>query len=673
MKTLSFSFLILFISSLTFSSYAHATDLFPMKKGDKWGYINKGGKWVIPAKYQYVFPFSEKRALFQQDGLWGMLDAKGREILPPKYYLNTGSINFTKADPEPMVDYFSEGFIPLAKSYGQFTLFDKKGKPLNTFPYQTVRPAYSGWMAFRSRELSGYMDKTGAVVLSLPSYQEIGNFHDNRALLKKDFFDNFGFINKKGEVVIEPVFHEAKAFSEGLAAVKKEVFDGYGFIDTMGNWVIEPQYNWADRFSEGLAPVGKGDSTYFINKENQVVIPDMVEGQKIWHAQPFHNGLALVKLCPKGEPASIPIEGYSRGYNNVMYAYIDHNGQIIYQEPLADLRQKQAAIKAERIAERAEYEIRKKEEQAREAAKQQRLKASLEGCPPYQSFGDSSAPHYVEISRFGYVSRFYFSHILIAGSSPQDFEFHFPKISSSDQQSYIQFESININQSFFGRLEAKLKGYSKEGFECALIDETKKPITSISDFWSRGTVDSFSVNLPDQPGPDFWKGDIHFTSAYDEFHLVFHINSPEIHHYAVEDTMDKGWVLSEGFDADEGKVKLSVAGLEARLDATQRLAIDYQAGDRSGWSASGGLWVENFTGDGSYYGFRRVSVIQVEGFEKEVMTVKVYSIPQLPENEGHLSGEEEVDAASIVVREEDLEEVFILKTNMILRLDSLNK
>lgn len=49
---------------------------------------------------------------------------------------------------------------------------------------------------------------------------------------------NVGYINKSGEVVIEPQFRKADSFSEGLAAVEKD--KQWGYINTSGNWVVEP-------------------------------------------------------------------------------------------------------------------------------------------------------------------------------------------------------------------------------------------------------------------------------------------------------------------------------------------------------------------------------------------------------------------------------------------------
>lgn len=51
-------------------------DLAAVKQNNKWGYINKNGEWVIPAKYQKVTRFSEGTAAVLQGNEWFFINKK---------------------------------------------------------------------------------------------------------------------------------------------------------------------------------------------------------------------------------------------------------------------------------------------------------------------------------------------------------------------------------------------------------------------------------------------------------------------------------------------------------------------------------------------------------------------------------------------------------------------
>lgn len=68
----------------------------------------------------------------------------------------------------------------------------------------------------------------------------------------------WGFINRRGEIVIAPQFDGSYyRFSEGLAAV--ELKGKWGYIDRRGKWVIQPQYQGAEGFKHGIAAVRVGE------------------------------------------------------------------------------------------------------------------------------------------------------------------------------------------------------------------------------------------------------------------------------------------------------------------------------------------------------------------------------------------------------------------------------
>ncbi len=80
----------------------------------------------------------------------------------------------------------------------------------------------------------------------------------------------WGYVDKSGEVIIEPQFTFTRSFSEGLAAV--QIGEKWGYIDSSGRLVIPAQFEAAGSFSEGLARVALGGLYGYINKNGIMVI-----------------------------------------------------------------------------------------------------------------------------------------------------------------------------------------------------------------------------------------------------------------------------------------------------------------------------------------------------------------------------------------------------------------
>jgi hypothetical protein len=88
-------------------------------------------------------------------------------------------------------------------------------------------------------------------------------------------YDKSGYIDKTGKVIIEAKFDETQDFSEGLGAARVGSFNNgkWGYIDETGKLIIDTIYNFASQFSQGLAMVGKDGKFGFINKTGKIVIP----------------------------------------------------------------------------------------------------------------------------------------------------------------------------------------------------------------------------------------------------------------------------------------------------------------------------------------------------------------------------------------------------------------
>lgn len=129
----------------------------------------------------------------------------------------------------------------------------------------------------------------------------------------------YGYVNQKGELVLNTQFDEANEFYEGLAAVN--LYGKWGFINKRGKFIIQPQYNRVGDFHEGRAYVVhlkeeyRDGSTYvtsnvaYIDRHGKIVIPYYESGLYFYD---FSSGLT------------------AKQYGDSTYcSYMDKNGNLV--------------------------------------------------------------------------------------------------------------------------------------------------------------------------------------------------------------------------------------------------------------------------------------------------------------------------------------------------------
>jgi hypothetical protein len=252
------------------------TDLYPVPVGGKVGFIDGSGTMVIEPRQMDNLPtFSEGIATVFVDGKAGFIDAMGEYLVEPSY---------------EGASHFSEGLA----------------------------------VAYQATDHIIYIDKTGQTAIDVPGMVEGRDFSEGLTVFGAtiDFGTKYGYMDKKGSVVIAPQFVYADDFSDGLAAVATGN-DGWGYIDMTGAWVVEPAFTGAKPFSEGLAAVSLGDRNgwgYIDRTGAWVVEPRFAQ------AQPFSEGLASVELPPDSTAGSADSGGF---------AFIDYTGKLAIDSTFA--------------------------------------------------------------------------------------------------------------------------------------------------------------------------------------------------------------------------------------------------------------------------------------------------------------------------------------------------
>jgi hypothetical protein len=244
-----------------------------------YGYADKTGNMVLPAKYEVALPFHNGRAYVLFREKWGVIDTKGNWIFAPvlEWPDELSFINFDYGnDGRQYYNYnsdrssgafsFNEGVGCIYK-YGYYGFIDSTGKIIAAPVYDEVKPFVNGLAAVRHNGYWGYIDKTGKEIIPM-KYLSAGSFSPEGLACVgvapekssgeetyEGYEDPFyGYIDKKGNWAIKPKFTEANDFSGGYAAVSTD-YEKSGYIDKSGKFIIPPKYDYASNFEYGFALV----------------------------------------------------------------------------------------------------------------------------------------------------------------------------------------------------------------------------------------------------------------------------------------------------------------------------------------------------------------------------------------------------------------------------------
>lgn len=247
MKT---SVIILLLVACTVTSRSQQFERF--NAGGKWGLKKPNGDTIVPARYDSIGSFLTPLIAVLKDEHWGFIDTSGKVVTAFKY----DSYEYAKP------------FFPLGVLYnGSWGFINSNGKEITGFKYSQLLKdrldtIYKYTRAVKeqrnNRQLVTFIDTLGKEITA--GFENADPFRDDlaRVYSKK----KYGFINRKGKVVIRHKFDLAWHFAEGFAAVNTGYIMGlgeekglWGYIDKEGQYLVTPKYHDARNFSEGLAAV----------------------------------------------------------------------------------------------------------------------------------------------------------------------------------------------------------------------------------------------------------------------------------------------------------------------------------------------------------------------------------------------------------------------------------
>jgi WG repeat protein len=253
-----------------FASEPTWDDLVGVHLGKTWGFVDRDDEMVIAASFDGVGWFGQEGlAAADLRGKWGFIDRAGRFVI------------------EPQFDYvynFACGLAHVQKGRGRgekWGLIDTSGRFVLRATFDQIwEPCY--WALMYSH---GHPERSSRY--NAESY--------NTDLIGVVVGKQMGYVNRQGEVMIEPAFvrQTDMAFREGLKRVRLKPGDKDGYIDRTGGLVISPQFDSAGEFFDGRALVRVGGRSGYIDRTGAFV------DDRRPATEDFSDGLASFRTAGK--------------------------------------------------------------------------------------------------------------------------------------------------------------------------------------------------------------------------------------------------------------------------------------------------------------------------------------------------------------------------------------
>lgn len=242
-------------------------------KGNRlyYGMINKKGETVLPTIYSFIQRFNNGMFKCCLNGRVGILNENGDYIIPNQFlsvgeYENGLSLIVESVDGTYSKDSLREyGYMDLEGNIvlSSCSYISKQSEGLSV----VCRKGVWGFFNILERKTTKV---EGSSYVGLP-HDDLAKANYGGTYTQKDVIGGkWGFVDKNGNIVINPTFDYVYNFSEGIAAVK--IGDKYGFIDTIGVLIVPCEYDEVESsFEDGEGKLVKGDKVYVFNRSGEMV------------------------------------------------------------------------------------------------------------------------------------------------------------------------------------------------------------------------------------------------------------------------------------------------------------------------------------------------------------------------------------------------------------------
>jgi hypothetical protein len=271
--------------------------------GKRCGFIDRTGAFSIEPQFDYLWEFSEGLACADINGKSGYIERSGAFVIAPQFdSLQSNYFRFRGFRHGVAIAVGADGIDCVINQAGGIVFRCAEDREsLSEFTDSIARVSEAGgyW------DNAYYIDTFGRAILKNAGGQEndlaetfdaAGDFSEGLGVVAGSFAPRhgdelwplwrfadrrnsirlYGYIDKQGNMRIDPQFRSARPFKNGLAVVDPNGDEKYGFIDTNGAVVIEAGFAEAKDFENGMARIKENTAEGkwgFIDKTGKVVIP----------------------------------------------------------------------------------------------------------------------------------------------------------------------------------------------------------------------------------------------------------------------------------------------------------------------------------------------------------------------------------------------------------------
>lgn len=240
--------------------------LVQMEYKGKCGFIDTEGKLVVPFKYDDAKDFHGGFASVCVDGLWGIIDKEGNEVIAPKFkyidnYLRVYSSSSGGGNTSTGIKIYEGIFF--AKNNDKYGIVDAKGNEILPCTYDEFKVYDGASLVIKDKKIGTFGDDGKIVIPCEYDYMDRWGNAQNIYYWKKD--GKYG-AEIDGQIVVPCQYDKVSYLTENCFACQNGEF---WCLVSGGKEMTLAIYDEIDDLYDGLARVKKNGMYTYVTKEGK--------------------------------------------------------------------------------------------------------------------------------------------------------------------------------------------------------------------------------------------------------------------------------------------------------------------------------------------------------------------------------------------------------------------